>query len=92
MPVKKFTITYYFNSFYFLIKKSYDSVEIFDFKIDSFNNQSQSTMLYSLCGFNRPNLTITYSNNIQINFQTDSDQEYKGFIGIYKSVRCLFNS
>jgi hypothetical protein len=52
------------------------------------NDTSSSNKLASLCGFNRPDSITSYSNFIQINFQTDNDQDYKGFIGVYKTVEC----
>ena len=51
-------------------------------------NGTYETKLDSLCGFDRPNTIVSFSNFIKINFQTDSDQEYKGFIGIYKAIDC----
>ena len=48
-------------------------------------NGTYETKLDSLCGFDRPNTIVSFSNFIKINFQTDSDQEYKG----YTTERCF---
>ncbi len=41
-----------------------------------------------LCGFRKPSQFNSKSNIVEIKFQTDSDQEFKGFVIAYKSVPC----
>lgn len=55
------------------------------------NNSIKSSRIGLLCGFKKPYPIISNSNIIQVNFRTDNDEEYKGFIAIFKTVNCKIN-
>lgn len=60
-----------------------------DLKTKNSTKSDHNTIkLATLCGYVKPAPIYSISNVIQIRFQTDSDGEYKGFIGVYKSIEC----